>query len=202
MCPYDNTQPPAWLSRLTSIVGACCIALLGWWTFSAPPDTGFNPLAPRAMSPCVMDQDGYFSGQLYGALELKVDWRGAQMRCDGMRRPDGAGLRLVFDEHTDEDIPGLLVVIAVPSATPGAPVVEQPAGITLIDQTSGAFFTTSDEPGCWTSFTEQVELQGTVTETWRINGELFCLDPLTGVNNKGSIRLGDFRFSGLYIPVL
>jgi len=195
-------EVPLWLSTATLAASIGCVSLLAWWAFSTPvPNTDIvRGFAPRPLVPCVMDADGYLRGQLYGQIQTELNWRGDEMRCDGMYRPDSRGIRLVFDEHLDEELPGLLIVIGIKDAVLGEPVVELPANITIIDQANGQFFSTRDQPRCWTTFSEQLELTGTTEEIWRINGQIYCANALAALAGPGAVTLGDIEFSGLFKP--
>lgn len=182
------------------IVSLCCIAWLGWLVFAVPETESTNSFKRRVLVPCIMDNDGYLRGQLYGNIQSNLDWHGASMRCDGMQRPDGQGIRLVFDEHLDEEQPGLLIVIGIADAIPGQAIEELPANITVINQTNGQFFSTQEQPRCWTTFDEQILLTGTIEETWRINGHIYCASALAELTGSGSITLGEIEFSGLFKP--
>ena len=196
-----NSAPPAWLQALTTLAGLGCIAVLAYWALQTPA-TRVPALAPRAVEPCVMDQDGYVRGEIFGQIRQALDWSGAGMRCDGMLRPDGAGIRLVFAEHADEGTPGLLLVFGVADARPGEELAEAPVNVTVIDQERGLFFSTPEEPRCWTSFSDQLQLTGTVEETWRIDGEVYCVGALPALNGDGTVTLDDISFSGVFKPAL
>jgi hypothetical protein len=197
-----QTNTPEWLTALTTLAAAGCIALLGLWAFTLPlPDVNSaGSLAPRALLPCVMDQDGYLRGPLYGQISAELDWRGNGMRCDGMFRPEGEGIRLVFDEHLDEDKLGLVMVIGLADAVLGKPVADSPANITIIDQTNGRFYSTGGNTRCWTTFSDQLELSGTTEEVWRIDGLIYCEGVLTELRGSGYVRLGELKFSGMFKP--
>ena len=192
---------PAWLHTLITVLGVCCIAVLGYWALQ-PPGLQTPGFEPRAVEPCVMDRDGYLRGEIYGGIRRQIDWQGKQMRCDGMWRPDGAGMRFVFAEHADENKPGLLVVFGIAAAEPGQELNEAPVNITVIDQERGLFFSTPEEPRCWTKLGEQLQLTGTVQETWRIDGEVYCVGALPALNGSGTVTLGDIAFSGVFKPAV
>jgi hypothetical protein len=196
----SDIKPPAWLNTLSVVTSISCIAILGWLALTPPDPEPGNTFLPRAIAPCVMDRDGYLRGELFGQVEIELDWNGSNMRCDGMYRPDGNGIRLVFDQHLDQDEPGLLLVLGIADVVLGEPVDELPVNITIIDQASGLFFSTPDDPRCWTTFSEQLELKGTIEETWRIDGEVYCAGPLPALNSAGSVTLGDISFSGIFKP--
>ncbi|MGI9292296.1 MAG: hypothetical protein ACR2QG_13615 [Gammaproteobacteria bacterium] len=201
--PYSENRLQ---DALISVSALLSIAMLGWWAFTAelPSPDGSASLAPRPVPACIMDQEGYLKGSLYsGQQEQLLNWEGKDFRCDGMLRPQGGGIRLVFDQHLNEDEPGLVMIVGVDDAAPGKPANEAPANITLIDQVNGKLYSTDEQPRCWASFTDQQELTGTSEEAWRIDGLIFCQGPLTEEPRGNSrIRLGEIQFSGTVRPGL
>jgi hypothetical protein len=197
----SSTGEDRWHGVLT-VLNLFCIAIIGWILLNLDPGkfAGAGDFAPRVMSPCVMDQDGYLRGRLYGSVEQSLDWRGAAMLCDGMPRPEGKGIRLVFAEQSNPDKPGLVLVIGLADAVLGEAGKELEANVTVINQNSGQFYSTQDEPRCWTQFSKQLQLRGTSTETWRLDGELYCASALAALTGTGSITLGDVTFSGVMKP--
>ncbi len=181
-----------------------CIAVIGGLIGSIDPASLAGPgdFIPRLISPCVMDQGGYLRGQLYGSLEKSLDWQGATMRCDGMLRPEGRGIRLVFAEQTNPDRPGLVIVIGLADAVLGDPEQELEANVTVVDQYTAQFYSTQEEPRCWARLINQLRLRGTSTETWRLDGELYCASALAALTGTGSITLGDITFSGIMKPAV
>jgi hypothetical protein len=196
-----SSGTPAGMRRIISGLGFCCIAVLCWWALT-PVKISTNGFSTRTVNPCVMDQNGYLRGKLFGQIQAELDWHGDNMRCDGMYRPEGQGIRLVFDEHLDEDLPGLLIVIGIADAVPGSEVKDAPANITIIDQSRGLFFSTQEEPRCWTTLTSQLLLTGTTEETWRMNGQLYCASALAALTGNGTVTLDDIEFSGVFKPAI
>lgn len=198
----SDSSPINGLNRLFVVLSLGCIAAMGWFTFtlqSADMDNG-HFLTTRKMDPCVMDQDGYLKGGLYGALRKTIDWRGKNMLCDGMSRPEGRGIRLVFSEHINPDDPGLVLVIGLADAKLGAPEQELEANVTIIDQVNGKFYSTQKQPRCWTRLTTQLRLTGTIEESWRLDGRLYCASALAALAGPGSVTLDEFEFSSLMKP--
>ncbi len=194
-----HTLPPRWLEMLVIGASLGCIILMAWMTLNPPAGAG-SRIAQRTVSQCIMDLEGYMRGELFGQIKRKLNWAGKTMRCDGMFRPEGNGIRLVFDEHLNEDQPGLLIVIGIADAVIGQSADELPVNITIIDQEQGLFFATPDEPRCWTTFDEQLLLTGTVEEMWRINGHLYCASPLPAVTGNASVTLSELEYSGIFKP--
>ena len=57
---------------------------------------------------------GFLRGKLYGDLQREIDWQGRALRCDGMLRPDGAGMRLLFAASDAQQ--ALLFVLGIDAA--------------------------------------------------------------------------------------
>ena len=199
----NRTGENFWHSLLR-VLNLFCIAIIGWLILDIEPGkfAATNDFAPRVMTPCVMDKDGYMRGRLYGSIEKALDWRGAAMLCDGMLRPEGEGIRLVFAEQTNPEQPGLVFVIGLADAVLGDSSKELEANVTVIDQNSGQFYSTQDEPRCWTRFSQQQQLRGTSSETWRLDGELYCASALAALTGAGSVTLADITFSGIMKPAV
>jgi hypothetical protein len=190
------------LDRFIAFLCLGCIAAMGWFTFTLQLDDSDNSgfLSARQLTPCVMDQDGYLTGELYGEVRKTLDWRGENMLCDGMPRPEGRGIRLVFSEQIDPDIPGMVLVIGIADAQLGAPEQELEANVTIIDQVSGKFYGTQSQPRCWTRLTTQLRLTGTVEESWRLDGSLYCASALAALVGPGSVTLDDIEYSSMMKP--
>jgi hypothetical protein len=197
----SDTKPTMLFDRLIAVLCLGCVAATGWFTFTLQPALhNSSLLASRQMSPCVMDQDGYLKGELYGALRKTLDWHGESMLCDGMNRPKGQGIRLVFSEHVDPDELGLVLVIGVAAAKLGAPEQELEANVTIIDQISGKVYSTQEQPRCWTQLTTQLRLTGTIEESWRLDGRLYCASALAALAGPGSVTLDEIEYSSLMKP--
>jgi hypothetical protein len=192
--PIDGGSLP---EALVSLLSLALVAFIGWNSFTLSLEkTGNTGLAPRAMTACTMDQNGYLRGELFGSVKQTLNWQGATMACDGMPKPGGSGIRLAFREHLDPDTPGLSFVIGIDAAIPGQPFDELAANVTLNDQPGGRFYSTQGQQQCWVSMTELQELRGTVENIWRINGLLYCAGALSAAAGTGSVTLVELEFSG------
>ncbi len=65
------------------------------------------------MAPCILNNPGYLHGRLYGSLAATIDWRGPELTCDGMTRPNNEGIRLIFASPENEDQARLIFVIGI-----------------------------------------------------------------------------------------
>ena len=52
--------------------------------------------AAPSFSACLLTGNGYLRARMGGALDLDIDWRNAELECEGSMRPDGSGVRLSF----------------------------------------------------------------------------------------------------------
>jgi len=189
---------------LLAILNLACVVILAWLVITTDQArmAANNDFAPRLMAPCVMDQDGYLHGQLYGAIERPLDWNGSAMLCDGMPRPEGRGIRLVFAEQANPDLQGLVIVIGLADALLGESSGELTANVTVIDQQQQQLYSTQEDPRCWVRLTHQQRLHGTNSETWRLDGELYCASALAALTGPASLTLGDLEFSGVMKPAV
>lgn len=188
--------------NILTAVNLACIGALGWLALSLDPQIAVEDewLAPREMSACVMDQDGYLRGRIFGALQTRLDWRGESMLCDGMTRPQGQGIRLVFSGPQGAGEAGLVIVMGLAEAELGIDKGELAANVTVIDQATGMFYSTQSEPRCWTQITSQLPLSGTVEESWRLDGRLYCASALAALTGPESITLDEIEYSGIMKP--
>lgn len=129
----------------------------------------------------------------YSPDKRSIQWSGAQLRCAGMSRPAGEGVRLRFS-HADPDEP-LAMVLGLDQVNAG---VETPANITLILQDSGRFFSSLKADNC-RARVDAYEMLPETAPAKRIVGLAWCVSPLREVNGDGEITLGDIEFTG-FIP--
>lgn len=148
-----------------------------------------------AAADCVAD--GALLAEVYGAFETTLDWRSDKLECNGMPRPHGQGARLHFagTATANGQALDLAFIIALPGLQQGRSARELSAGVTLIEQGSGRFFSTPEPSTCWADIERQVPLDAAEPE-YRIKGLLYCVSPLAEVNGTGSVTLTDLQFSG------
>jgi hypothetical protein len=147
--------------------------------------------APAAAASC--REDGHLQTRLFGALEGTLDWSGAAMECSGMPRPDSAGARLRFagqagDRH-------IAIIVALPGLMRDGTGTELSSKVTLIDESSGRFFSTADLDTCWTDI-RSAKATGDAGDQLDISGILYCVAPLAEVNGTGSISISELSFAG------
>lgn len=154
-----------------------------------------RPQPPRAEGGESCVPGARFSGELYGELAAGIDWRGAELDCEGMPRPFDAGARLRFAGPAGSGERRLAFIVALPDLAPGATENELRATVTVIEEDNGRFFSNGDNPGCWSDVTAQEALAGTAASV-AVTGIVYCLTPLAGQHGNGSVRIGDIGYTG------
>ena len=55
-----------------------------------------TPAVKQAANACLPGSGAFLRATLRGALNADIDWRDAQLSCEGSARPDGRGLRITL----------------------------------------------------------------------------------------------------------
>lgn len=197
--PAEASRPaPAWLGLSGAVMGVATVLGLGYLAMSQPPP----PRTPAAKSgsmpapeigPCTMDRDGYLNGQLFGAIELNIDWAGATLACEGNARPDNRGLRLFFAGTPDGANERLVLVLGIEASLDELAGNEHEVNLTIIDESQARFFN-SGEGRCWTRVDEVAQYGA--GEAYRVDGELYCAGALPSLTDTASVTPGSIVYSG------
>jgi len=148
--------------------------------------------SPGQRDLCESLDDAYLSGTVYGAVERAIEWRGTDMTCQGGPRPNGDGVRLVFAAPGSADGGPLVFVIGISGALGELTDTERAANVTLIDESSGRFFSTGQQERCWTTVTSVADEDDRIS----VGGEFYCAGSLPSLSDGSSVSLRDFRYSG------
>jgi hypothetical protein len=155
---------------------------------------------------CSAPPDAFLEARLSGAVEVALSWRAPDMDCDGMRRPDGQGLRVTFSGAAGGE--RLTLVFAAPRLAEGAAGRAVPVNVTLIRE-GGAMYSTRGEDKCVLDEVRQQALEpppagaapaladAPAPRRWRIEARGFCLEPARAVGDgRDAILLATFDFRG------
>jgi len=195
-----NYNPPRWIKLLIEMLGVIVVGAISTLTITSYTQqrgvaSRGNTLAPTPLNLCSRESDGFLHGRLYGAVELNIDWRGSDMNCEGMLRPDGNGMRLLFASKQGRAA-RLVFVIGFDGEIDQLAGKEKVANITIIDEIDGRFFSTSGNDRCWTKIHNVESIFGETHPTFQIDGDLYCAGGLPSLSDRGSVTLDDFQFSG------
>lgn len=196
--PIDSQPQPPRAARaaiaLAAVAAVAAVGLLATRELAEDGASGVQTvaLATTRFDLCQAVDDGYLSGHLYGALDRAIEWRGTDMTCEGGTRPNGNGFRVVFAAPIGDEHPRLVFVIGISGSVGDLIGAERVANITLIEESSGRFFSSGGQERCWTTV-QSVDREG---ERVRIGGEIYCQGSLPSLSDGSSITLRDFRYSG------
>jgi len=184
--------------------------MLGWLAFGllpiqqtvagempAPPPTPSVTAAFESapMNLCAVASDGFLSGDLFGALSEHIDWRGGNMDCGGMLRPDNDdGIRLVFAAPRQGQ--RLLIVLGIDGELDELLEGEHSTNITIIDETRNRFFSAGRKNRCWSTIESIRPVADHSTRILQVVGEVYCYGSLPSLSDNSSVALRDVSYSG------
>lgn len=148
---------------------------------------------------CLPTGDGYFRAHVRGALDLDLDWRDAEMKCEGGPRPDDRGMRVSFAGPLQSDGRRVRFVFGLADLGEGVAGRNVPTNLTLIFEGESRLFATRGDDKCTTDTLEQqrVGALGGEVRTWRVTARGFCTEPATTLAQDARIVVTTFDFSGL-----
>jgi hypothetical protein len=163
-------------------------------------------IAPAAAAPatdassCLPTHDGYLRLRMRGDSNLDIDWRDADMQCDGGPRPGQQGVRLTFAGPAHGGAHNLRFVFGI-AAAPGARSAHNvPANVTVIFEGERKLFSTAGDGKCTIDeLTEQSLPAQADRHLHRLTARGFCIAPATALAGKAGLLLSRFDFAG---PVL
>jgi len=164
----------------------------------APEEGRLDPDLVRKLTPgagaCIGDGSGYLRARIRGAVRADLNWKDAQLACEGDARPDGSGLRVSFAG------PGpagrvLRLVFGITRAREGQAAHELPSNLTLVVD-GGRIFATQGDDKCTIDQLSQRPLPARGVRRWRIEARGFCVTPATALDGRGRILISRFDFAG------
>jgi hypothetical protein len=156
------------------------------------------PSRPRTARGCLPGGNGYLRARIRGALNLDIDWRNAEIECEGGPRPDGTGVRVSFAGPPHADGHRLRMVFGVGSAREGRSGHDLPTNLTVIFEGEGRLFATRGEDHCTVDDLRQERLGalGGPRRSWRIVARGFCIAPASTLSSDARILVTRFDFAG------
>lgn len=173
---------------------AACVAVTACGGTQEPVPAAFLP--PPAADAGGCGDSGYLRTTLYGSFDGEIDWSNGELDCTGMPRPDDAGARLRFAGTAADGVQSLAFIIAMPALERGTAARELASNVTIIEEGSGRFFSTSGLASCWTDVDAQTVVDD-ASDTYSISGTLYCITALAEVNGDSSVLLRELHFGGL-----
>jgi hypothetical protein len=154
--------------------------------------------AAAAAHGCLPAGNGYLRARIRGALNLDINWRDAELECEGDERPDGSAIRVVFAGPRGPDGHRLRMVFGIGRAREGRSGRELPTNLTVILEGDGRLFATRGEDHCTVDSLRQERLAGgaAAAHSYRMVARGFCISPASTLNNAQRILVSSFDFAG------
>jgi hypothetical protein len=172
------------------------------------------PITPAVeASNCLPTHDGYLRLRMRGDSNLDIDWRDADMQCDGGPRPGQQGVRLTFAGPTQRGSAqggsaqggahNLRFVFGIAAAPGTRSAHNVPANVTVIFEGEHKLFSTAGDGKCTIDeLAEQALPDPADRHLHRVTARGFCIAPATaiaGKAGKAGLLLSRFDFAG---PIL
>jgi hypothetical protein len=152
---------------------------------------------------CLAAGDGFLRARLRGSLDLDLDWKNADMQCEGGPRPPGKdnnsrGVRISIGGPLRGDGRRIRFVFGVAGIGEGGRGETLRTNITLLFEGEKRAFATRGDDKCTVDSLEQqrVEVLGSDRAVYRVVGRGFCLGPATGLSRGERIFITSFDFAG------
>lgn len=196
-------RPPA---RLTTLVLAA--ALLGPLTAAcSSTDRAAAATHPATDARCLPDSTGYLRAQLRGAIVADLEWRDADMHCEGGPRPDGAGLRVSIagplpaaaGEAAGRTLRFVFGIESAASLTEGSALATNVTAILEGGPGSGepALFATRGDDKCTVDHLQRRSAAGAGADAkdFRVDARGFCLGPASSLDGQTRLLVTTFDFA-------
>jgi len=177
-------------STLIAAVASAWLAACG----DTPEPAALPALLPPPPETRGCGEQGYLRTSFYGEFSGPIDWSAGDIDCAGMPRPNGEGARLRFAGKSGDL--AIAIIIAMPGLERASTARELGSNVTVIEEGSGRFFSTSGLESCWTDVTGQQGIEDS-ENVYFIAGTLYCIAPLAEVNGDSSVTLRELHFGGL-----
>jgi hypothetical protein len=170
---------------------------------AAPDAPGAATAATAPQTPvsgCLPTHDGYLRARLRGAQNLDIDWRDAELQCDGGPRPDQHGIRLTFAGPALRDGQRLRFVIGIAGVRDVLSSHDVPANVTVILEGQSKLYSTRGEDKCTIDeLSEAAIASASAAHTLRVAGRGFCVAPASAIDGSDGLLLSRFDFAGIMI---
>ncbi len=154
--------------------------------------------APASAEGCLAAGNGYLRARIRGALDLDLDWRNADVVCEGGARPGSRGIRLSFAGPLQSDGRRLRIVFGIGSLAEGRAGRALPTNVTVIFEGEKRLFATRGEDKCMVDELSQ-ERVGNLAgspRTYRVVARGFCIAPANALDGDERIVVSSFDFAG------
>jgi hypothetical protein len=153
---------------------------------------------PAPKSGCFTAGNGYLRARLRGAVDLDLDWKDAQMQCEGGPRPSGNGVRVSIGGPWRGDGRRIRLVFGIAGVGEGQGGQTLRTNVTMLFEGEERVFATLGDDKCTVDSLNQqrVETLGDKRAIYRVEARGFCLGPATSLSKGERVLLTSFDFAG------
>lgn len=183
-----------------AVVAAFCVALLSF-THASMAEGPTKPAANRAG--CLAAGGGYLRARVRGALDLDLDWKNADMQCEGGPRPPGKdnkrnGMRVSIGGPLRDGTHRIRLVFGIAGVGEGDGGSALRTNVTVLFEGENRVFATQGDDKCTVDSLAQqrVESLGPGTAVYRVVARGFCIGPATSLSREERVVITSFDFAG------
>lgn len=182
---------------------ACAAAAIAVLTFADTTSATTPATAPTATpAGCIAVGGGYLRARLRGAVDLDLNWKNAEMQCEGGPRPPGKskspGIRVSIGGPARGEGHRIRLVFGIAEMNEGQSGKALRTNVTVLFEGEQRIFATQGDDKCTVdSLTqERVEVLGKDRAVYRVVARGFCTGPATSLSNEERLLLTSFDFAG------
>jgi hypothetical protein len=150
-------------------------------------------LSARVLGAAAGGRDGYLRARVAGALDARINWSNAGLRCQGEVRDTPPGVRLSFQRRGAK--PDLLFVFGLTGVQEGRPAHAVATNLTVIVQGTNRIYGTLGDSRCTVDSLSQRRLGA--GKSYRLEARGFCTQPAHAVRGDGAVLVSTFEFAGV-----
>lgn len=170
---------------------------------TATPATAVPAAAPSATkhglsAGCLPHGAGYLRARIRGAIDLDIDWRNAQLECEGGARPSGGGILVSFAGPLPRSGKRVRMIFGIGGTGEGRSGRALPTNVTVIFEGERRLFSTRGENKCTVDNLRQEKLgpPGGAARSYRVVARGFCFEPVSDMIRNERIVISRFDFAG------
>ena len=155
-------------------------------------------LSGTAHAGCLPTDNGFLRARVGGAMNLDINWRNAELECEGSMRPDGSGVRLSFAGPPRSDGRRVRMVFGIGKVKEGASGRGLPTNLTVMFEGETRLFATRGDNRCTVDelSQERIGALGGEQRTYRLIARGFCTEPASALNGEERILVSRFDLAG------
>lgn len=152
---------------------------------------------PAVSYTCLPGERAFLQARLRGAIESQLDWRGAELQCEGGARPDGRGIRISIAGPL-QDARRLRFVFGI-AATPGqSGAGPWPTNVTVLLEGGNRIYATLGDERCSVdSLLQQPLAENSNERVYRVALRGYCVDAATALGGDDKLYVERFDLASI-----